>query len=75
MQQSDIVLLLIHFYVSLVFAGLCNGFPRDSALILPLLSAEGFSVLVTESCNEDVEEVGEDDVEELVDKPRTTNGT
>ena len=29
----------------------------------------------TESFDEDVGEVGEDDVEELVDKPRTTNGT
>ena len=29
----------------------------------------------TESCDEDVEEVGVDDVEELVDKPRTTNAT
>ena len=29
----------------------------------------------TESCDEDVEEVGVDDVEELVKKPRKTNGT
>ena len=28
-----------------------------------------------ESCDDDVEEVGVDDVEELVDKPRTTNDT
>ena len=27
------------------------------------------------SCDEDVGEAGEDEVEELVDRPRTTNGT
>ena len=58
-----------------VFTGFGNGFPRDSALILPLLSVAGFSVPITESCDEDVEEVGVDDVEELVNKPGTTNGT
>ena len=30
---------------------------------------------VTVSCDEDVGEVGEDELEELVDKPRTTIGT
>ena len=30
---------------------------------------------VTVSCSEDVGEVGEDEVEELVDRPGTTNGT
>ena len=34
-----------------------------------------FSVLITVSCDEDVEEAGEDEVEELVDRPGTTNGT
>ena len=58
-----------------VFAGSRNGFPRNPVLILPLLSAAGFSVPITESCDEDLEEVGGDDVEELVDKPGTTNGT
>ena len=29
----------------------------------------------TESCDEDVEEVGVDVIEEFVDKPGTTNGT
>ena len=52
---------------------------RNSSLILPLLSSTGFSVYLltsnTESCDEDVEEVGVDVVEELVDKPRTTNDT
>ena len=32
-------------------------------------------MLVTVSCDEDVEEAGGDDVEELVDKPGTTDGT
>ena len=58
-----------------VSAGSCNGFTRNSALILSLLVAAGFSVPITESCDEDVEEVGEDEVEELVDRLGTTNGT
>ena len=62
-------------FVFSVSAGSCNRFHRNSALILPLLSIAGFSVLITVSCDEDVEEVGVDDVEELVDKPGTTNGT
>ena len=54
--------------------------PRNSSVVLPLLSGTGFSVYLltskTESCDEDVEEVGGNDVEEeLVDKPETTNGT
>ena len=53
------------------------GFP--SSLVLPLLSVAGFSVYLltsnAESYDEDVEEVGVDDVEEFVDKPGTTNGT
>ena len=54
---------------------LCSGFPRNSSLALPLLSVAGFSVYLltsnTASCDEDVGGVG--DVEELVDKPVTTN--
>ena len=52
-----------------------DAFRGDSSLIISLLSAAGFSVLITESCNEDDEEVGVGVVEELVDKPGTTNGT
>ena len=48
---------------------------RDSSLVVSLLSAAGFSVPVTVFCDEDVEEAGEDEVEELVDRPGTTNGT
>ena len=52
-----------------------DAFPGDSSLMISLLSAAGFSVLITESCHEDDEEVGVGVVEELVDKPGTTNGT
>ena len=51
-----------------------DGFLRDSSLIISLLSVAGFSVLITVFCDEDVEEAGEDEVEELVDRPKTTNG-
>ena len=51
-----------------------DEFHRDSSLILPLISVAGFSVLITVSCDEDVEEAAEDEVEELVGKPGTTNG-
>ena len=62
-----------------VSVDLCSGVSRNSSLALPLLSGTGFSVYHltsnTESCDEDVEEVGVGVVEELVDKPETTNGT
>ena len=52
---------------------------RNSSLILPLLSSTGFSAYLltsnTQSCDEDVEEVGVDVVEELVVTPGTTSGT
>ena len=52
-----------------------HEFPRadESSLAFSLLLVAGISVSVTVSCNEDVGEV--DEVEELVDKPGTTNGT
>ena len=53
-----------------------DGIPRtDSSLILPLLSVAGCSVPITESFDENVGEEGDDEVEELGDKPGTTNGT
>ena len=68
--------LLFLFSVSV---GLCCGFPRRSSLILPLLSGTGFSMYLltsnAEPCDEDDDEVGVGVVEELVDKPGTTNGT
>ena len=47
-----------------------DGFLRDSSLVISLLSAARFSVQITVSCDEDVEEVGQDEVEELVDETR-----
>ena len=35
-----------------------DGFLRDSSLTVSLLSVAGFTVLITESCEEDVEEAG-----------------
>ena len=62
-----------------VSVGSCNGFPRSSPLVLPLLPGTGFSVYLvssnTESRDEDDGEVGVGVAEELVDKPGTTNGT
>ena len=52
-----------------------DRFPRDSSLTVSLLSVAGFSVLITVSCDEDVDEASEDEVEELVDRPGTTNGS
>ena len=66
-------------FVCLVSVGLCIGFPRSSSLVHLLLSGTGFSAhrltSNTESGDEDAEEVGVGVVEELVDKPETTNGT
>ena len=72
LRNSSSSSMLFAFSVS---ADPCNGFQRDSSLIISLLSAAGFSVLIRLSCDEDVEVLGEDDVEELVDRPGTTNGT
>ena len=58
-----------------VSAGSCDGFPRTDSLVLSLLPVAGISVVNTVSCYEDVGEAGDDDVKELVDKPKTTNGT
>ena len=58
-----------------VSAGPCDEFPRTSSLILSLLVDAGCSVRVTMSCDRDVGEVGEDELEEIVDRPGTTKGT
>ena len=63
-----------------VSVGLCSGFLRNSSLVL---SGTGFSVYLLssntesrdEDDDEDDDEVGVGVVEELVDKPGTTNGT
>ena len=56
-------------------AGSCDGFPRTDPLIFSLLSVAVCSVVVTVSCYGDVREISENEVEELVDEPGTTNGT
>ena len=58
-----------------VSAGSCDGLTRTVLLVLSLLVDAGCCVGVTASSDEDVGDVGEDEVEELVDKPGTTNGT
>ena len=44
-------------------------------LVLSLPANAGCCAGVTASCDKDVGDVGEDELEELVDGPRTTNGT
>ena len=61
--------LLFGFSVS---AGPRDESPRTSSLTLSLLVDAACYVGVTASCDEDVGDVGED---ELVGRPRTTNGT
>ena len=48
--------------------------PRTSSLIFLLLIDAGCCVGVTASCDEDSGDVGEDELEELVDGPETKNG-
>ena len=69
------VIVRRHFFGFSISADLWNGSRRanDSSLALSLLLVAGISVWVTVSCDEDVGEV--DEVEELFDKPGTTNGT
>ena len=72
LRTSSLSSFLFGFSVS---AGPCDEFPRTSSLILSPLVDAGCSVGVTVSCDEDVGEVGEDELEELVDRQGTTNGT
>ena len=70
----------LHLYFCFsAFDDFMHRFLRNSSFILPLLSCTGVSAYLltsnTESCDEDVEEVGVGVVEELVGKPGTTNGT
>ena len=67
------------FIFFLVSVCLYSGSHRHSPLVLSLLSGTGFPVYLltsnTESCDEDDGEVGEGVIEELADRPGTTNGT
>ena len=49
--------------------------PYCATRTLSLLVDAGCSVGVTASCDDDAGEAGEDELEELVDRPGTTNGT
>ena len=75
-----VLLRVLHFYLCFWFLLVqASGFPGAPHSYFPLLSGTGFSVYLltsnTESCDGDDEEVGVGVVEELVDKPGTTNGT
>ena len=62
-RTSSLSSFLFGFSIS---AGPCDEFPRTSTLVLSLLSVAGSFVWVTVSCDEDVGEVGEGELEELV---------
>ena len=74
-QVSLYIHVVVIFDGFSVSAGPCDRFPCTSSLVLSLLVGAGCSVGVTVSCDEDVGEVGEDEFEELVDRPGTTKGT
>ena len=70
-----VIVRRLFLFVFSVSADPRDGFHRDSSLIISLLSVAGFSVLITEACDEDDEEPGEDEVEELVDRPGTVRSS
>ena len=47
-----------------------TGFPVTPHSKIHIFLLLSFSVLITVSCDEDVDEAGEDEVEELVNRPR-----
>ena len=73
-RVSSYFLVVFIFYFS-VSAGPCDRFPCTSSLILSLLSAAGCFGGVTVSYDEDVGEVGEDELEELAGPGRDELGT
>ena len=72
--SSYFLVVIIFVWFFSVSAGPCDEFPRTSSLVLSLLVDAGCSVGVTVSGDEDVEEVGEDELEETVDRPGIMNG-
>ena len=66
--------VLFYFYF-LISAGSCDGRTSTVLLILSLLVNRGCNAGITASCGTDVGDVGEDELEELADRPGTTNGT
>ena len=75
-----VLLRVLHFYFSFRFLLIYAAcFPVTPHSYFHFFRLRDVSMYLqrsnTESCDEDVEEVDVDDVEELVDKPGTTNGT
>ena len=70
--NSSSLSFLVGFSIS---ADLRDGFSCANSLVLSLLLDAGISVPVRVSCDEDVEEVSDGEAEDLVDEPKTTNGT
>ena len=62
-------------FVFSVSAGSCDGLASTVLLALSFFIDAGRCVGVTASCDENVGDVDEDELEELVDRPGTTNGT
>ena len=71
-RTSSLSSFLFGFSVSV---GPCDRFPCAGSLTLSLLVDAGCCVRVTASCDEDVGDVGEDELEEHVDRRGTTNDT
>ena len=67
------VVIFIWFFRSLLVHA--TSLPRTSSLTLSFLVDAGCCVGVAASFDEDVRDVGGDELEELVDRPGTTNGT
>ena len=76
MPLVTVFFLIVSILIAIFgFCWFCDRFPCTSTLALSLLVDADCSVVVTVSCDEDVGEVGEDEVEEPVDRPGTTKGT
>ena len=70
-QRVSPYVLVVSIFIFSVSAGSCDGLLHTVLLELSLLVDAGCSA----SCDEDVDDVGEDELEELVDRPGTTIGT
>ena len=74
MRQVSSFFLVVDIFEFSVSVGPRDKFPCTSSRIYSLLVAARCSVGATVTCDEDLEE-GEDELEEIVDRPGTTNGT
>ena len=68
------LLRCLHFYLGFRFL-LVDESSRTSLLMLSLLVDAGCCTGIAASCGIDVGDAGEDELEELVNRPGTTNGT